>query len=94
MITTGATIEAAVALLRAQGIAADIAVAATHGLLVHPATGRLDALRLRRLLVTDSVAVEPAGAWMQVASIAPMVADAVARLHDDQPLHKPRARPK
>ncbi|MDD4865905.1 MAG: ribose-phosphate diphosphokinase [Mycobacterium sp.] len=93
MITTGATIEAAVELLRTQGAVADIAVAATHGLLVHPATGRLDALRLRRLLVTDSVAVQPVGPWMQVASIAPVVADAVARLHADQPLHKPRARP-
>ena len=56
MITTGATIEAAVRLLRLGGAAADIVVAATHGLLVHAAASRLRDLDLRRTLVTDTVA--------------------------------------
>jgi ribose-phosphate pyrophosphokinase len=89
MITTGATIEAAVGLLRAQGAAQEIVVAATHGLLVHAAARRLHELRLRRVLVTDTVAVKTADSLIQVSSIAPTVADAIACLHADKPLREP-----
>jgi len=92
MITTGATIEAAVELLRERGAAHDIVVAATHGLLVHAAASRLHELELRRVLVTDTVAVKTAGTLIRVCSIAPTVADAIACLHTDKPLHKPAAR--
>jgi len=92
MITTGATIEAAVGLLRASGAAQDIVVAATHGLLVHAAVSRLHDLELRRVLVTDTVAVKTAGTMIRVCSIAPTIADAVACLHTDNPLHKPAVR--
>ena len=87
MITTGATIEAAVGLLRMRGAAPDIVVAATHGLLVHAAVGRLHELELRRVLVTDSVAVRNAGTFVRVCSIAPIVAEAIACLHADKALH-------
>jgi ribose-phosphate pyrophosphokinase len=92
MITTGATIEAAVGLLRARGAAQEIVVAATHGLLVHAAVSRLHELELRRVLVTDTVAVKTAGTFVGVCSIAPTLADAIACLHADKPLHKPAAR--
>ena len=92
MITTGATIEAAVGLLRASGAAQDIVVAATHGLLVHAAVSRLHDLELRRVLVTDTVAVKTAGTMIRVCSIAPTIADAIACLHTDNPLHKPAVR--
>ena len=92
MITTGATIEAAVGLLRASGAAQDIVVAATHGLLVHAAVSRLHELELRRVLVTDTVAVKTAGTMIRVCSIAPTIADAIACLHTDNPLHKPAVR--
>ena len=92
MITTGATIEAAVELLRVRGAAHDIVVAATHGLLVHAAVSRLHGLELRRVLVTDTVAVKTAGTLIRVCSIAPMLADAIACLHADKPLHKPAVR--
>ena len=92
MITTGATIEAAVGLLRASGAARDIVVAATHGLLVQAAVSRLHDLELRRVLVTDTVAVKTAGTMIRVCSIAPTIADAIACLHTDNPLHKPAVR--
>ncbi|HTY27428.1 MAG TPA: ribose-phosphate diphosphokinase [Mycobacterium sp.] len=92
MITTGATIEAAVGLLRMRGAAPDIVVAATHGLLVHAAVGRLHELELRRVLVTDSVAVRNAGTFVRVCSIAPIVAEAIACLHADKALHTPAVR--
>jgi ribose-phosphate pyrophosphokinase len=88
MITTGATIEAAVGLLRLHGGAPDIVVAATHGLLVHAAASRLRDLDLRRILVTDTVAPKGWGAAIQVCSIAPTLAGAIACLHSDKPLHE------
>lgn len=89
MITTGATIEAAVGLLRARGVAPDIVVAATHGLLVHAAAGRLRELDLRGVLVTDTVAVQTAGTSIRVCSVAATLADVIACLHADEPLHEP-----
>ena len=89
MITTGATIEAAVGLLRARGAAHDIVVAATHGLFVHAAAGRLQDLGLRRVLVSDTVAVKNTGATIEIASVAPTIADAIACLHTDKPLRDP-----
>jgi ribose-phosphate pyrophosphokinase len=75
MISTGATIEAAADLLLVHDALPDITVAATHGLLVGDAPERLGRLPLRALLVTNSVT--PAAG----ATIAPLLADAIARLH-------------
>ncbi len=91
MISTGATIEAAVGLARARGAEPGIVVAATHGLLVHGAASRLHGLDLRSLLVTDTVAIKPAGTFIRVCSIAPTLAEAIAHLHTDKPLHQPVA---
>ena len=92
VITTGATIEAAVELLHVRGAAQEIVVAATHGLLVHAAVSRLHELEPRRVLVTDIVAVKTAGTLIRVCSIAPTLADAIACLHTDKPLDKPAVR--
>lgn len=89
MITTGATIEAAVELLRRNHAAPDIIVAATHGLLVHAAVNRLRDLGLRRTVVTDTVVPKKAGGVVQVSSIAPMLAVAIACLHNEDALHQP-----
>ena len=89
MITTGATIEAAVELLRVRGAAPHAVVAATHGLLVHAAVSRLRELELRYVLVADTVAVKASGTFIRVCSIAPMLAEAIACLHADKPLQKP-----
>jgi len=86
MISTGGTIEAAVRLLMARGARPGAVVAATHGLFVGPATDRLAGLRLRRLLVTDSLAPTMAPVLpLEVCSLAPLLADAVGRLSQEEP---------
>jgi ribose-phosphate pyrophosphokinase len=94
MISTGATVEAAVRVLLSRGAAPDITVAATHGLLVGAARDRLGGLQLRRVLVTDTL---PAGQTqalpLDVRSVAPLLADAINRLHNSQPLDALLMRP-
>jgi ribose-phosphate pyrophosphokinase len=85
----GSTIEAAARLLRLRGAEPDIVVAATHGLLVRAAANCLRVLDLRRVLVTDTIPPKDATTAIQVCSIAPTLAEAIARLHTDQPLHEP-----
>lgn len=94
MISTGGTVEAAVRVLLAHGAAADIAVAATHGLLVADAQQRLGRLPIRRLLVTDTVAGDPGRALPATTpSVAPLLADAIGRMHRDEPLDDLLMRP-
>jgi ribose-phosphate pyrophosphokinase len=87
MISTGATIVTAVHVLLAHGASADIAVAATHGLLVGPAAEEVEALSLRQLLMTDTLAPSEIGASPRtIESIAPLLAGAITCLHQDDPL--------
>jgi ribose-phosphate pyrophosphokinase len=89
MISTGATIEAAARALLVESGAPRIMVVATHALLVGPAIDRLTALPIDRLITTDSVATRldlPFAA--EVVSVAPLLADAITRLHRDQTLHR------
>ncbi len=82
MISTGATIEAASKALLEAGALASVAAIATHALLVGNAVERLGALNLRRLVVTDSLALPAQAALpIQVVSLAPMLAEAISRLH-------------
>lgn len=82
MISTGATIEAAGRALLAAGCIPEITVVATHALNLGSAGDRLEALGLRRLIVTDSVvpALKPP-VPTQVVSLAPMLAEVVSRLN-------------
>lgn len=86
MISTGATLEAAVRSLHFH--ATDLVAAATHGPLTAAAAARLRALPLRRVVVTDTVAQPDTNALIEVCSVAPLLADAIARLHHNQPLHE------
>lgn len=87
MISTGGTIEAAVEAVREAGSKPEAIVAATHGLLVGPAVERLRALGLRRLILADTVNLPISLPLpLQVASMAPMLAEAIARLHDGRSL--------
>lgn len=82
MISTGGTIAAAATALMNAGCLPEITVAATHALLTGPAISRLGALPIRRLVVTDSLPIGPHGSLpLQVASLAPMLAEAAARLN-------------
>ncbi|MEV4129930.1 ribose-phosphate pyrophosphokinase [Nocardia sp. NPDC049707] len=87
MISTGATIETALGLLREHNAAPDATVAATHGVFVHGAVGRLHRLGLRHVLITNTIAHRQLPSEFQVCSIAPLLAEAIAALHNNQALH-------
>lgn len=82
IVSTAGTIEAATRVLLDAGCAPEVTVCATHGLFVPPAVQRLQPLPLRRILVTDSVP-PPTGLALplEIVGIAPLLADAVRRLH-------------
>jgi ribose-phosphate pyrophosphokinase len=87
MLSTGGTVEAAVQLLLREGCAPPVTIAVSHALVVGPARARLSGLPLRRLLTTDSVPPPGADALpLEIASVAPLFAGAVRRLHRDEPL--------
>ena len=85
MISTGATVTAAVAALRNAGCRPEFTVVATHGLLVGDALARLAESGVRQLIVTDSVAPPSATTALpiRVVTIAPLMAEAIRRLHED-----------
>lgn len=87
MITTGGTIAAAVNLVRAAGAASDVTVAASHGFFVGPAQERLRVLGVKRFIVTDSVVLAAdLHLPVEVVSVAPLLAEAVNRLHENRSL--------
>ncbi len=87
MISTGATIEAAITALLAAGCLPELAVVATHALLVGAAVDRLRKLHPRRIVVTDSVATPHfLPLPFQVVSLGPLLAEAVKRLYHDRSL--------
>jgi ribose-phosphate pyrophosphokinase len=81
MISTGGTIEAALwAVTSAGAQRGNALVAATHGLLVGSCVNRLKGLEIKRLFVTDSVALVPApGLPVERVSTAPILAAAIMR---------------
>jgi ribose-phosphate pyrophosphokinase len=82
MITTGGTVEAAARALLEAGCRPELTVAATHGVLVGPAVTRLDALPIRRLVVTDTVATPAVRPRMiETAAVFGLLAEAIAGLH-------------
>jgi ribose-phosphate pyrophosphokinase len=87
MISTGATIEAAVQLLLDNDARRDITVAVTHGLFVGDAPERLARLPVRRFVVTDSLGGTGSLALpLDMVSIAPLLTTAIGRLHRDEPI--------
>lgn len=87
MITTGATIEAAVTGLLEAGCKPEVSVVATHALFVGRAAARLQALPIRTLVGTNSVDLAAdVPARFQVVNLAPMIADTIARLHRNESL--------
>jgi ribose-phosphate pyrophosphokinase len=87
MITTGATIEAAVKGLLDAGCRPDVSVVATHALFVGSAVARLAALPVTQLIATNSVeSAAELPAHLQVVNLAPMIADTIGRLHRDDSL--------
>jgi ribose-phosphate pyrophosphokinase len=92
MISTGATIEAAVDALRAAGAIDPITVVATHALLVGDALDTLGGLSLKRLIAANTVSfVAPAEPHVDIVSVAPLVATAITRDHRGESLADLRA---
>jgi ribose-phosphate pyrophosphokinase len=87
MITTGATIEAAVNGLLDAGCKPDVSVVTTHALFVGPAVARLGALAISHIISTNSVeSTADLPVHFQVVNLAPMIANTIARLHRDESL--------
>lgn len=81
MISTGATVEAAVDAMLAHGSRPDVIVAATHGLFVGKAADRLSRPEGARVLVTDSLPPPTrAPPRLEVVRLAPLLAEAVRRI--------------
>jgi ribose-phosphate pyrophosphokinase len=87
MVTTGATLEAAVRVLHDHGSLPSFVFAATHALLVGRAASRLGQLPIRTMTVTDTLPLPNApGLPLEIVSVAPLLADAIARLSSDRSL--------
>ena len=86
MITTGGTIYRSIQALLDQGAKADIRVTATHPVLVGKAMEYLSHEAVSRLLVTNTLPIPPDKRIdkMEIISVAPLIADAIARIHSDR----------
>jgi ribose-phosphate pyrophosphokinase len=84
MIDTAGTITAASEALFNSG-AADVIVAATHGVLSGPATDRLKNSRIREVILTNTLPLSPDQEFdkLTVLSIAPLVAQAINAVFAD-----------
>jgi ribose-phosphate pyrophosphokinase len=85
MITTGGTAAAIANMLRAQG-ARRVLFAATHGVLTGGAPERLRSAPIDEVIVTDSIPIAPEkqGAPITVLSVAPLLAEAIIRVHENR----------
>jgi len=78
--TAGTLVEVA-ALLKRHG-ANDVSAACTHGVLSGPAMERIERSPLDRLLITDSLPMpEGASAKIESISVAPLLGEAIQRIH-------------
>lgn len=85
IITTGGTISKLAAALRAQG-ANRVVIAATHPVLTGDAIERLKKADVEEVIVTDTVPVptEKMGPPFKVLSVAPLLAEAIIRVHENR----------
>jgi ribose-phosphate pyrophosphokinase len=85
MITTGGTAAAIANMLRAHG-ARRVLFAATHGVLTGGAPERLRSAPIDEVIVTDSIPIAPEkqGAPITVLSVAPLLAEAIIRVHENR----------
>ncbi|MCZ2817742.1 ribose-phosphate diphosphokinase [Modestobacter sp. VKM Ac-2984] len=84
MIDTGGTISKAAETLFESG-AADVIIAATHGVLSGPAVDRLKNSRVSEVIITNTLPIEPARRFdkLTVLSIAPLLGRAIKEVFED-----------
>jgi ribose-phosphate pyrophosphokinase len=87
IIATGGTMRRAAAACREHG-AASVHLVATHGLFGPGSEALLADASIDSILITDSLAqtAQPPGPSVKVVSIAPLLADAIGRLAQGEPL--------
>ena len=85
IITTGGTISKLAQSLRLQG-AHKVLIAATHPVLTGDAVDRLKKAQIDDVIVTDSVPIAPErlGPPITVLSVAPLLAEAIIRVHENR----------
>ena len=87
MLSTGATIEAAIDALRAAGAFMPVSVVVTHALMVGQARDLLHHLPITRVIAGNTVCLEDdADRQLDIVSVAPLIATAVRRNHFDESL--------
>ncbi len=79
LISTGGTLLRAAEMVLQRG-AASVSACATHGVFAPGAIEALEESALERIVVTDTIAVEPRGR-LEVVSVAPLFAEAVEHIH-------------
>ncbi len=84
MISTGGTLVLAAELLRDRG-ASPIYAAATHGIFAQDGLDLIDCSPIDKVLVTDTLPLPQNGPTtkIEVVSVAPLLAEAVTRIHKD-----------
>ncbi|MDD9207688.1 ribose-phosphate diphosphokinase [Georgenia sp. 10Sc9-8] len=82
LIDTAGTITEAVKVVLAAG-AADVIVAATHGVLSDPAAKRLSECGAREIVVTDTLPITQSFPQLTVLPIAPLLARAIREVFED-----------
>jgi len=84
MIDTGGTMVAGAKMIAERG-AAEVHCAATHAVLSGPAYERLAAAPIDTVVVTDTIPVDPEKRLekMTILSLAPLLAEAIDRVHRD-----------
>jgi len=86
MISTAGSITEAARVCR-EGGALSVRIAATHGVLCGPARERLRAAPVDEIVLTDTIPIDPTGiSNLTVLRIAPLLAEAMMRVHTEQSL--------
>jgi ribose-phosphate pyrophosphokinase len=85
IVATAGSLTEAVHALRKRGTK-DIYAAMTHALLCGPAVERIKKASLKELVVTDTIPIpkEKRLSNIKVLSIAPLLADAITRIHNEE----------
>jgi ribose-phosphate pyrophosphokinase len=84
-IATGGTVFAATDFLLGEG-ATGVEAAVVHPVMSGKAYDRLAASKLDRLLVTNTLPLAHANPKMETLSVAPLIAEAITRIHDGRSL--------
>jgi ribose-phosphate pyrophosphokinase len=89
MITTAGSICGAAQFVHEAG-AREIHVAASHGVFCGPAIERIAAAPVDSVTITDSIPLSPDRSLskIKVLSVAPLLAEAIKRIHQDQSISK------